>query len=341
VKNKIPAPTGKAQSIPLRAALLVAVVALSLLTTSAANAQTPTATPNPIPPKLTAQAGEGKIHLQWAAVTGASRYELWIWTEAGGWVQRDDGALTDTSFQHTDATPGAEYFYAVRAIAADGPAGEWSNFPTVTLPETQTEIQLETQFALSSLADTSDADPTATPTATPTPESPERAALVAIYNATGGANWTRSTNWLSDKPISTWYGVTLDSAGRVGELRLSTNNLTGSFPNLNALTRVRVIDFGANNLTGSIPNLSALTNLGGLDLTSNQLTGSIPNLSALTKMTHLYLANNNLSGTIPASLGAISRLNTLYLGRNHLTGCIPVTLRDVEKIGRASCRERV
>ena len=34
-----------------------------------------------------------------------------------------------------------------------------------------------------------------------------RGVLVAIYNATGGANWTNNTNWLSDRPIGEWYGV--------------------------------------------------------------------------------------------------------------------------------------
>ena len=33
----------------------------------------------------------------------------------------------------------------------------------------------------------------------------DRAALVALYNATGGASWTDSTNWLSDRPIGEWY----------------------------------------------------------------------------------------------------------------------------------------
>ena len=39
--------------------------------------------------------------------------------------------------------------------------------------------------------------------------SADRAALVALYEATGGANWTNSTNWLTEKPVAQWYsGVT-------------------------------------------------------------------------------------------------------------------------------------
>ena len=43
----------------------------------------------------------------------------------------------------------------------------------------------------------------------------DRAALVALYNATGGPNWTQNNNWLSDVPISKWQGVTTDDNGRV------------------------------------------------------------------------------------------------------------------------------
>ena len=48
----------------------------------------------------------------------------------------------------------------------------------------------------------------------------DRAALVAVYNATGGPNWGVNTNWLSDKPLGEWYGVETDADGRVTELRL-------------------------------------------------------------------------------------------------------------------------
>ena len=58
----------------------------------------------------------------------------------------------------------------------------------------------------------------------------DRAALVELYNATGGASWTNTTNWLSDRPIREWYGVSNDPDGRVSELFLSGNQLTGEIP---------------------------------------------------------------------------------------------------------------
>lgn len=55
-------------------------------------------------------------------------------------------------------------------------------------------------------------------------------ALVALYNATGGPDWTRNDDWLSDKPLRDWYGITSDSAGRVIAVGLSDNGLEGVLP---------------------------------------------------------------------------------------------------------------
>ncbi|WP_027002467.1 LamG-like jellyroll fold domain-containing protein [Hugenholtzia roseola] len=57
-------------------------------------------------------------------------------------------------------------------------------------------------------------------------------ALVAIYQATGGANWTNS--WNLNDPVYTWQGVTLlatlDGNVVVKNLNLVNNNLTGTMP---------------------------------------------------------------------------------------------------------------
>ena len=41
----------------------------------------------------------------------------------------------------------------------------------------------------------------------------DREALVVLYHATDGPNWTNSTNWLSGSPLGEWYGVTTDADG--------------------------------------------------------------------------------------------------------------------------------
>ncbi|CAB1109882.1 unnamed protein product [Ectocarpus sp. CCAP 1310/34] len=56
---------------------------------------------------------------------------------------------------------------------------------------------------------------------------PDRKALVALYNATGGAKWRNKRNWNTRAALSQWYGVEVDSQGRVVTLHLGGNNLQG------------------------------------------------------------------------------------------------------------------
>ena len=58
----------------------------------------------------------------------------------------------------------------------------------------------------------------------------DREVLEVLYDSTGGANWTNRTNWKTSAPLGEWYGVTTDTAGRVTELDLSGNELTGPIP---------------------------------------------------------------------------------------------------------------
>ena len=93
----------------------------------------------------------------------------------------------------------------------------------------------------------------------------DREALVALYNATGGAGWTNRANWLSGAPIGDWYGVTTDAAGRVTSLNLGNNNLTGSLPSgIGNLTALRFLYlYGNSGLTGPVP--AEMANLTGLE----------------------------------------------------------------------------
>ena len=89
------------------------------------------------------------------------------------------------------------------------------------------------------------------PGATAEPVAPDRAVLVAFYEATGGARWHDSTNWLTDRPLGTWSGVTTDGDGRVTALHLSRNRVAGPIPpGLGALTRLEELDLAYNHLTG-------------------------------------------------------------------------------------------
>ena len=95
------------------------------------------------------------------------------------------------------------------------------------------------------------------------PVETDRAALVALYNATGGANWTLSTNWLTNEALSEWHGVSTDANGRVTSLSLNTNALSGEIPaELGDLTNLRTLFLWGNELSGEI--LEELGNLANL-----------------------------------------------------------------------------
>ena len=158
------------------------------------------------------------------------------------------------------------------------------------------------------------------------PVAADTIALMALYNSTGGANWTRSTNWGSTVPLHNWARVTTDPNGRVLLLDLWENNLIGTLPSsLGSLTKLTELSLLGNQLSGTIPSsLGNLTNLEILQLNQNQLTGSIPSsLGSLTNLTVLNLWDNQLTGTLPSSLGKLTNLTSLSLLGNQLSGRIP------------------
>ena len=177
----------------------------------------------------------------------------------------------------------------------------------------------------------------------------DREALAALYHATDGPNWAISTNWLSDRPLAEWHGVTTDAAGRVTELMLYTpdwerpvdsgesrgNGLRGPIPaELGQLDKLQRLDLRNNNLGGPIPpQLGELSELQVLLLDLNWLSGPIPpQLGNLSKLQRLSLSANRLSGPIPGELGNLSELDTLHLDRNKLSEGIPAQLSKLSKL---------
>ena len=157
----------------------------------------------------------------------------------------------------------------------------------------------------------------------------DRAALETLYDATGGANWTDGTNWKTEAPLDTWFGVTIDDAGRVTALELGENGLTGSLPAaLGSLASLERLSLLGNELTGPIPGeLGNLANLESLTLSRNGFTGPIPGeLRNLVRLEWLSLWGNELTGPVPAWLGNLTRLQRLYLCCTALAGRVPGSL---------------
>ena len=169
-----------------------------------------------------------------------------------------------------------------------------------------------------------------------TPRALQLPVLVALYNATDGANWRFSANWLSDRPIGEWHGIGTDSSGYVTHLYLQENQLSGQIPaELSSLTSLRVLYLRNNELSGPIPAaLGSLTTLEQLWTQDNELSGPIPaELGSLTNLQILYLQDNALSGPIPAEFASLTSLWELDLRGNRLEGCVPNALRGMLHLG--------
>ena len=163
----------------------------------------------------------------------------------------------------------------------------------------------------------------------------DRDVLVTLYEATDGDNWLESDNWLSNRTLGDWYGVTVDDSGRVIALNLSENELSGTIPpELGNLTKLEVLGLAVNQLRGTIPlELVNLSRLRHLFLYSNQLTGLIsPELSKLANLEQLALSWNRLGGMIPPELGKLARLELLVISGNRLTGNIPPDLGNLARL---------
>ncbi|MCY4647091.1 MAG: M66 family metalloprotease [Gammaproteobacteria bacterium] len=81
-------------------------------------------------------------------------------------------------------------------------------------------------------------------------------ALLALYEATDGANWRNADGWLTDAPQSAWHGVSIDATtGGLTGLDLSANGLTGRLPpGLASLDRLTALLIGGNaGLAGRLP----------------------------------------------------------------------------------------
>ena len=78
----------------------------------------------------------------------------------------------------------------------------------------------------------------------------DRAALAALYNATNGSSWQDDTNWLSNRPLGEWHGVSTDADGRVTKLVLGSNQLTGPIPSeLGNLANLQDLELRGNTAT--------------------------------------------------------------------------------------------
>ena len=172
----------------------------------------------------------------------------------------------------------------------------------------------------------------------------DRQALEAFYHSTGGPNWTNQGNWLTDAPISHWYGVQATPDGKVTGLFLEeNNNLNGPIPpeigKLEDLETLRIAskydrdyqDAWRNYYDAKSEGRDVLPWLA--EAQGNRITGPFPQeLFTLKKLRILSLKTTGLTGQLPAELAKLESLVTLVLSDNLFEGRIPPEFQSFQSL---------
>lgn len=149
----------------------------------------------------------------------------------------------------------------------------------------------------------------------------ERTALINLYSATNGAEWSQP--WDFDKDPKYWYGIKIKN-GSVSEINLRGNALKGNFPvNLSSFPKLQKLDLSSNQLSGEVaPSLSFLNQLVRLDISNNRLTGD-PSavILPLINLTEISVGNNEFQfADIETFLQNFPQLQVLDLSHIGLNG---------------------
>ena len=160
-------------------------------------------------------------------------------------------------------------------------------------------------------------------------------ALVAIYNASDGANWKESRRWTLTKPMDEWPGVNLNEEGRVIELNITNGTVSTvewEIPEALAdLTELSTLQIVGSKLKGQIPEfLYGMSHLAKIRFNTNNLTGAISDkIGQLAELTELYLnGNKDLGGSIPATIGELKKLESINIAQTSIGGVIPQALSE-------------
>ena len=161
-------------------------------------------------------------------------------------------------------------------------------------------------------------------------------ALVALYNSTSGDDWDDNSNWLSPgNPVSSWYGIDVDS-GRVVAINLYGNNLVGTIPDeIGNLTALTSLDLSSNSLSGAIPaGIGQCASLQFFEATVNELSSIPDELAQCTQLIQISLYRNSFSGPFPSALLNMTQLEILDLDSNEFTGSVPEGINDLVNLRR-------
>lgn len=117
-------------------------------------------------------------------------------------------------------------------------------------------------------------------------------------------------------------GELLTTSIHLMELDLSGNGFSGSIRGINSTT-LEILDLSSNRLTGSFPDFSIQSALTTLRISNNSLEGSLPSeWRQFSRLSKIDLSINNLAGPIPSALFSLNLID-LNLSRNNFNRAIP------------------
>lgn len=170
----------------------------------------------------------------------------------------------------------------------------------------------------------------------------QKAALVALYNATTGASWGfpswDTTDDLCKYNFTTSNSVYCDAAGNVIHLELVSKKMVGTLPSaFFALPKLAYLNIRSNiNLTSTIPTeIGTLSSIRYLSLTGNGLSGEIPTeIGNLPKALNVSLCCQSISGSLPTQIANIPTLRMLGVHLNKMSGTIPDMFTTMTALNR-------
>lgn len=118
-------------------------------------------------------------------------------------------------------------------------------------------------------------------------------ALIALYNATQGSNWTNRSGWLTGLASNSWAGVTVANENVVA-VNLPNNNLKGGVPqDLLNVSKLNTLNLAGNEVN-AVPDLSGLLDLTSANLNDNKL--DFGDLESNLDVTGISYANQKAIG---------------------------------------------
>lgn len=167
--------------------------------------------------------------------------------------------------------------------------------------------------------------------------------------------WYSSRGWLgsAEDVCSNWHGLSCDDQGRISNIQLDTNGLTGTFPPESALLHASLTTIDlynnmvhntgdeGNNFLGELTNLEhlylgstffqydgvpsvlgKLTALKEMDFSNSLYFGSLDGaiFSNLSNLRYLAMYNNVYSSLLPLEIAQLPNLEYLYAGFCSLEG---------------------